>query len=212
MGEPEQCLVVPRKALFGNDDERAFSGFRSPKQWGFDLESIMQKHGVFKPRKTTAGEYDVENDVSYKQIIPCTLFLYDDKIFTYTRLQGSGEKRMVGRNDILIGGHVNPQDQQGTYKETLWAAMYREFEEEVIHHDSYSLHQVGYVNEDGTDLDKVHFGVIYRINGRSPQIAVRETEAMRGSLLSVEEMERLDPPLQSWHKFIFDAYKNGELK
>ena len=209
----EECLVVPRRYLFGEYDERAFEGFRSVKQWQFHLESIVQKHGTYKPRKTPPGEYNVENDVAYKQIIPGAIFLYGDTIFTYTRLEGSGEKRMVGRNDIMIAGHINPQDQRATYKETLWGALHREFNEEVIHPDFYSLGDpIGYVNEDGTDLDKVHFGVVYRIQGRSPNITVRETEAMRGSLLSMVELDQLTPPLQSWHKHIFDAYKRGEWK
>ncbi len=208
----EECLVVPRRYLFGAYDERAFTGFRSPRQWQFDLESILQKHAEFKPRRTSEGEYDVENDISYKQIIPGAVFLYDDKIFTYTRLEGSGERRMFGRNDILIGGHVNPQDKKETYNETFWNALHREIAEEVDYDDSYSLDQVGYVNTEGTPLDSVHFGLVYVIRGRSPNIAVRETEAMRGSLMTVEEIDQLEPPLQSWHKHIFEAYKKGELK
>lgn len=208
----EECLVVPRRYLFGAYDERAFTGFRPTKQWRFDLESILQKQGVFKPRNTPERGYDVEHDVNYKQIIPGTVFLYDDTIFTYTRLQGSGEQRMFGRNDILIGGHVNPQDKKETYKETFWNALHREFNEEVDHPDSYSLDHVGYVNEEATDLDRVHFGLVYCIRGKSPRIAVRETEAMRGRLMTVEEIEKLDPPLQSWHKYIFDAYKRGEFR
>lgn len=210
--EVERCLVVPREALFGHNDEYAFSGFLSKEAWKVDLEKVLGKHSFYASRKTADKKDDVEYREDLKQIIPGVVFLYQDKIFTYTRLDGSGEKRMVGRNDILIGGHINPQDQQATYRETFWNALHREFAEEVIYSDSYSFGQIGYVNDDANALGKVHFGLVYSINGRSPHISVRETEAMRGSLLSVAEIDQLTPPLQSWHRYIFDAYKEGRWK
>ena len=210
--EAEQCLVVPRKALFGNSDQYVFSGFRRMESWDVDLEAILGKHGFYAPRKTPRKEDDVEYREDLKQIIPGVVFLYDDTIFTYTRLRGSGEQRMVGRNDILIGGHINPQDHRDTFTETFWEALHREIVEEVIYRPSYSLQHVGYVNDEGTPLDSVHFGLVYVINAASPQISVRETEAMQGRLMTVQEIEGLNPPLQSWHKYIFDVYKKGELK
>lgn len=205
-------MVVPRKALFGYNDQYAFSGFRRKEAWDVDLENILGNYGFYAPRKTARREDDVEYREDLKQIIPGVVFLYGDKIFTYTRLEGSGEARMVGRNDLLIGGHINPQDQQNTYRETFWKALHREITEEVDYHDSYSLGHVGYVNTEGTPLDSVHFGLVYVIRGKSPNISVKETEAMRGSLMTMGEMEKLDPPMQGWHKHIFDAYKRGELK
>ncbi len=210
--EVERCLVVPRRYLFGAFDERAFTGYRPKQQWKYELEWILQKHGEFRPRKSPEGHYDVEHDVSYKQVIPGAVFLYGDKIFTYTRLDGSGEARMVGRNDILIGGHVNPEDKQETYKETFWKALHREIAEEVDYYGPYSLDHMGYVNTEGTPLDSVHFGLVYVIRGTSPNISVREKEAMQGRLMSVDEIEKLDRPLESWHKHIFDAYRRGEIK
>lgn len=210
--EVERCLVAPRRELFGYNDQYAFSGFKRKETWDVDLENILGRQGFYAPRKTARREDDVEYREDLKQMIPGVVFVHDGKIFTYTRLEGSGEARMVGRNDVLIGGHVNPEDREKTYQETFWKALHREFDEEVIHHDSYPLHHVGYVNDDDDPLGKVHFGLVYVIRGRSPNIAVRETEAMQGRLMTVEEVDRLNPPLQSWHKYIFDAYKRGELK
>ena len=203
----EKCLVVPRKALFGNDDKYAFSGFRTKDEWKVDLESVLSKDAFYAPRKTLNKEDDVEYQEDLKQIIPGVVFLYKNKIFTYSRLDGSGEKRMVGRNDILISGHVEPQDTKKTYQKTLWNALHREFNEEMIYRHSYSLDHIGYVNLDDDLLGKVHFGLVYLIPGSSPEISVKETEKHQGSLKTAQEISQLQPPLMSWHNIIFDEVK-----
>lgn len=204
----ELCLAVPRKALFGENDERAFSGFRTPQQLGFDLEAILQKHAVFLPRKTSPGEYDVENDDTYKHFNPGGVFVYGEKIFTCTRI--GGEPRLLGRNDILISGHVNPEDKQDSYRMTFLHTLQREFYEELHYHGCTSIQPIplGYVNHESPELvAKTHFGIVYLIRGNSPEISVRETEVLKGRLRTVREIERLSPPLQEWQRYAFDAVK-----
>lgn len=210
--EPERCLVVSRTALFGSHDQYAFTGFRRKDVWDVDLEEVLGRHSFYAPRKTLHKKDDVEYREDLKQIIPGVVFLYQDKIFSYARLAGSSEQRLVGRNDILIAGHINPIDKKPTYEETFWEALHREFNEEVEYFPSYSLEHVGYVNCDVTSVDKVHFGLVYVINGRSPDISVRETDALQGSLKSCEEIERLNLPLQEWHKYVYDDFLKGYLK
>ena len=210
--EVEQCLVVPRKALFGYNDERAFSGFRKQEQLGFDLEEILQKHSSFGWRKTSKGGYDVEYDAAFKHFNPSGVFIHDNKIFTYTRI--GGEPRLVGRNDILISGHVIPEDAQGTssYRQTFVETLMREFWEEVECKDTVLFHlpPLGYVNQESSAaIDRVHFGIVYLIWGSSPNIKVREKEKdiMTGSLKTIEEIENLQRPLEGWSKYTFEAVK-----
>jgi len=210
--EAERCLVVPRKALFGNNDEHAFSGFRRKNKWDVDLEEVLRKDSFYALRKTADKEDDVEYREDLKQIIPGVVFLYEDKIFSYARLTGSSEQRLVGRNDILIAGHINPIDKEPTYRETFKKALHREFNEEVEYFHSYSLEQVGYVNCDITPVDKVHFGLVYIINGSSPDISVKETDALDGSLKTCEDIERLHPPLKEWQKYVYEDFLKGYLK
>lgn len=208
--EAERCLVVPRKALFGYNDELAFSGFRTPEQLGFDLEAILQKHSFFGWRKTSKGNYDVEYDENLKHFNPSGVYLYEKKIFTFTRI--GGEERLIGRNDISISGHVIPDDKQDTYHQTFFETLYREFQEEVECKGTvlFNPTPLGYVNQESSALvDKVHFGIVYLIHGSSPEIKVSEKERdiMVGSLKTVEEIERLERPLEGWAKYTFDAVK-----
>ncbi|MDP3698673.1 MAG: hypothetical protein Q8R47_03730 [Nanoarchaeota archaeon] len=209
----EECLVVPRKALFGYNDERAFSGFKTPAQLGFDLEEVLQKHSSFGWRKTSKEDYDVEYDESFKHFNPSAVFLYDNKIFTYTRI--GGEPRLIGRNDILISGHVNPEDKQShSYNTTFLSTLHREFGEEVDYQSHFSIDPtpLGYVNDESPNLiDKVHFGIVYLIHGNSPDINVKEKDIMVGTLKTVEEIENLERPLESWSKYIFDEIKKYDM-
>lgn len=219
MGEPERCLAVPRKALFGYNDERAFSGFKSPEQLaasGIDLEAVLQKHSYFAWRNTSKvdkNDYDVEHDGAIKHFNPCGVFLYGEKIFTFTRI--GGEPRLIGRNDISIAGHVVPEDKHHSYpsfREVFLTTLFREFQEEIEYKGRYSAspQPFGYVNHESSNLvDKVHFGVVYLINGSSPDIQVNKNERdiMVGSLKSIEEIENLERPLEGWAKYTFEAVK-----
>jgi predicted NUDIX family phosphoesterase len=204
--EVEYCLVVDRKALFGANDSYAFTGFRRAEDWDVDLEAVLKTHAQFLPRKTSP-DYDVENDPRYKQIMPGGIFVYDDRIFTYTRI--GGEQRLMGRNDIFISGHINPPDVE--HSKSYWGAfetnLRREFAEEVEYKDDYQLKLLGYVNTDDTMVDKVHFGVVYLIQGHTPDIKVRETDILRGELKTVPQIEQLERPLESWQPHLFAEMK-----
>ena len=206
----EQCLVVPRKALFGYNDERAFSGFRKPEQLGLDLEAVLHKHSFFGWRKTSKGDYDVEYDGDMKHFNPSGVYLYGNKIFTFTRI--GGEERLIGRNDIGISGHVTHEDKQDTYRQTFIETLLREFREEVECKGNvlFNPAPLGYVNHESSALiDRVHFGIVYLIHGSSPDIGVHEKERdiMVGSLKTVEEIEALERPLEGWARYIFAEVK-----
>lgn len=206
--EVEYCLAVKREALFGVNDRYAFTGFRRTEEWNVDLEAVLKRHAQFLPRKTSPWGYDVENDPRYKQIMPGGIFVHQDKIFTYTRI--GGEQRLLGRNDIFISGHLNPPDMEDPGN--FWAAfetnLRREFAEEVEYDVDYDLKLLGYVNTDENMVDKVHFGVVYLINGHLPSIKVRETDVLQGELKTVREIEQLQRPLESWQPHLFEAVKN----
>ena len=66
----EQILVVDRKILFGEKNERHFNGFSKN-----DFEEIINKNGRFVFRD------DAENDPELKQIIPYLVFKYKNDLF-----------------------------------------------------------------------------------------------------------------------------------
>ena len=102
----EQVLVVPREILFCNEDT-AFQGFREENAYPY-LQMIAE-NSLFLPRD------DVEEDPSYKQIIPYAVVSYvppagSERWFLMKRKKGGGEKRLHDLYSLGVGGHINPVD------------------------------------------------------------------------------------------------------
>ena len=74
-----------------------------------------------------------ELDPTHKQLIPYTIFHHAGRYLSYTRGGSSGEKRLVAKRSIGIGGHMNDHD-EGLFafdRAAYDAAVQREVGEEL---------------------------------------------------------------------------------
>src|SRR6218665_1956509 len=102
MSAVEQVLVIPRPLL---DQIGSFQGFQAEADKY--LEAILAPgSNFFLPRP------DAENDPTHKQIIPYSILRHQGRYLVYTRGGKSGEKRLVAKRSIGIGGHINPLDER----------------------------------------------------------------------------------------------------
>lgn len=134
-----------------------------------------------------------EKDSSFKQIIPYIVIQSDNGTITAIYRRKGGESRLHGLWSIGIGGHINPldislsnlsdsksdfaanakadltTDSNSDFKQILYSGMIREFNEEVISKPEYSFKPefMGIINEELTDVGKVHFGVVFKIEAGS---------------------------------------------
>ena len=191
----EQIMVVPRKGLFGENEERAFDGFISIVD--ADFVPIINKSMIIKSRK------DMENDSGFKQIIPYSVFEHDGKIFIYKRTKDGNESRLHEKYSIGIGGHINPVE-----GDRLTEGMKREFHEEIKYHDDYSYEIIGFLNSDETSVDKVHFGVVFMIKGETADIEVAEKEKLEGRLENIDEIRKKKAYLENWSAYVFDIIES----
>ncbi|MGH7233600.1 MAG: hypothetical protein ACREJU_19900, partial [Nitrospiraceae bacterium] len=99
-----------------------------------------------------------EQDVRYKQIIPYIVLRYKDSLFSYIRGKKSSESRLVAMRSIGVGGHIEPGDQSlfSSDVEMYLQAAQREVHEEVMVEVPYVDHIVALINDDSTDVGKVH--------------------------------------------------------
>ncbi|MBN2101248.1 MAG: DNA mismatch repair protein MutT [Candidatus Aenigmarchaeota archaeon] len=191
----EQIMVVPRKKLFGDNDEKAFSGF-VPKE-KTDFIHVIKKSMVSRPRK------DMETNPEFKQIIPYSIFEHGGKIFIYKRAKGGGEARLHEKYSIGIGGHINHLE-----GDNLIEGMKREFHEELEYKDDYNYEIIGFINSDETPVDKVHFGVVFMLNGKTPDIKVAERDKLIGGLESIGNIEEKRELMENWSAYVFDNIKS----
>ena len=165
----EQVLVIPTQLLhklgyfqgFTADVERYLEELQSPR------------NASYRPR----GE--MEQDPNFKQLIPYVIFRYTDgsgrtSLFHYTRGTGQGEVRLHRKRSVGIGGHISVDDasEADPYSE----GMRRELAEEVMIDTPYRERCVGLINDDQTEVGKVHLGVVHLFDVERPAIRPLESE------------------------------------
>ena len=187
----EQVLVVRREDMF---PDGAWHGFVSEN---LDRhQRVIRERHFFKPRA------DVENDPSFQQIIPYVVFRHGDRYFLTHRLRASSEKRLRKQYSLGVGGHINPGDLEGG--DPILDGLKREWSEEVIYEGSFEAHMLGLLNEDSSPVSKVHLGVVFLVDGDTPQIMIRETDKLAGELMTLEEMRVYYLAMESWSQIVYD--------
>jgi predicted NUDIX family phosphoesterase len=188
---PEQVLCVKREDMF---PDGAWHGFVSK-----DLDrhqALIRERHFFKSRA------EVEHDPGYQQIIPYVVFRHDGRYLLTHRLRASSEKRLRKQYSLGIGGHINPGDLEAG--DPILDGLRREWGEEVIYDGKFEAELIGLLNDDSSPVSKVHLGVVFLVDGDSPNISIRETDKLAGELLTLEEMRIYYLGMESWSQMVYD--------
>jgi len=194
----ENVLVVPR-ALF--DFVGAFQGLnRNPQPY---LEKFLDREqNLFLPRSKA------EEDPSHKQLIPYAVFVHDGKILHYVRGGSSGEKRLVAKGSIGIGGHVNDTDvgDSSVDADTYHNAVRREISEELKIGGAWSERIVALINDDSTEVGSVHLGVVHLVTMETGDVSAGEKAIDELQFLTPEELKSRSDSLESWSQIILAGW------
>ena len=188
----EQVLCVKRDDIF---PDGAWHGFITEGLERYQ-RVIREKH-FFMPRP------EVEEDPSYQQIIPYVVFHHGDRYFLTHRLRASAERRLRRQYSLGVGGHINPADIEGG-GDPILDGMRREWQEEVIYQGRFHAELIGLLNDESAPVSKVHLGVVFLIDGDTPNIAIRETTKLAGELLTLAEMRIYYLGMESWSQIVYD--------
>ena len=145
----------------------------------------------------------LEQDPAYKQIIPYLVFQYQESYFLMQRREQASEQRLKSKFSLGIGGHIRQEDMT---ENNLFAWAQREFNEEVQYEGTFTMETIGMLNDDTTDVGKVHFGLVVLLKGSSPEISIK-TEHRHGALATMQEIEATFEKLETWSQFVFTALK-----
>ncbi|MGL4942052.1 MAG: phosphoesterase [Thermoguttaceae bacterium] len=200
----ENVLVVPTSLFhtlgyfegFSRDADRYIPTLLSPANW------------EFRPRS------EVEGDPSWKQLIPYMLLCYTpqsamsiappisgcfcdtSQVFCYVRGKGMGEGRLHSKRSVGIGGHISSVD--GTSGDVYRDGMRRELEEEVEITSSYREQCVGLINDDSTEVGRVHLGIVHRFDLASPHVTPREPDLIECNFVAASELMTDLERFESW--------------
>jgi len=194
MSQEEQVLVIERKVV-----ERVgmFNGLM------FDVDRYLSEifvQGV--PRFMNRSQ--VEEDPSYKQLIPYVIMSHDGKYLSYIRGKRAGETRLVGNRSIGIGGHINPADDMPLFNtnfyETYLAAVDREVAEEVSVETSHTNHIVALLNDESNEVGSVHLGIVHYWALDEPKVNKREQMITQMTFITPDELQEVKDTLETWSR------------
>jgi len=193
----EMVLVVPRR-LF--DELGAFQGI------SLDVNRYLP---AFLARENNSFllRSKAENDPSWKQIIPYAVLVHQGKVLHYVRGGKSGEKRLVSKGSIGIGGHINDIDEglfsmnEATYRQ----AVEREVAEELRLDTPFTDRMVALINDDETEVGRVHLGVVHIFQLERDAVKAGESAITKLEFLTVEELQARQDTLETWSQILLKA-------
>lgn len=196
----EQVLVV-RKARF--DELGYFQGF-TPEVGRYLPGLLNREYLSYRPR----GE--VEQDPSWKQLIPYVIFLYRapggvETVFQYTRGSGQGEGRLHHKRSIGIGGHISSLDAAHRSRDPYEEGMRRELEEELIIDTPFEIQCVGLINDDCTEVGQVHLGLVHLAEVAQPAVRPREKDICQSGFQPVAQLLEEQADFETWSQLCLKA-------
>jgi predicted NUDIX family phosphoesterase len=202
----ERVLVVPTSRFHALGHFQGFSA-----EMDRYLPALLEGDDLaYRPR----GE--MEQDPSFKQLIPYVLFRYVDSegvehLFQYTRGGGQGEKRLHAKRSVGVGGHISAEDvtDGANHHDVYRDGMLRELAEEVIIDSPCEQHCVGLINDDETPVGQVHLGVVHICNVARPAVQPREADILEAGFRPVGDILAQLDHFESWSQIAVRALFGG---
>ncbi len=190
-------LVVPGAEL---DRLGRFQGFSGEAE-RYLHALLVPERAQFRPRS------EIEDDPSFKQIIPYVVFRSGDMVFCYTRGSTQGETRLHRLRSLGVGGHVAEADADG--RPTLDAyeiALRRELDEEVAVNSNGWIRRVGLINDDATPVGRVHLGVVHLYDLEHPDVEPREAGLAEAEFVRLDDIYNQRDRFETWSRICIDAF------
>jgi predicted NUDIX family phosphoesterase len=149
-----------------------------------------------------AGEYRprarVEEDPSWKQIIPYLVLRDRGRIFLMRRTRAGADARLHERWSVGLGGHVNPDDGG------LPGGLRREWAEELAADWRPDFRMLGLLNDDSDPVGQVHLGVVFSAEAAGREVAIRENDKLSGAFVTPLDVLRVYDRLETWSSLLYD--------
>ena len=200
MAAPDENVLVVRRSLL--DDLGNFHGLNfEPEKY---LSALLSRgNNFFLPRA------QAETDPTHKQIIPYALIAHGDTVLHYVRGKKAGEQRLVAKGSIGIGGHMNQEDEllfnyvvdENVYR----AGVEREVNEEIKIESPFEDRIVALLNDDTTEVGRVHLGIVHVFRLAEPKVQKREAMITNLAFLNREQLTAIRDNLETWSQLCVDS-------
>ena len=178
---------------------------------GYSLEVNKLLGTLLEPVNNFFLDRDrAENNPEYKQLIPYVVLRFGDSIFNYVRGKKSSESRLVAMRSIGVGGHIEPIDQSlfASDRDMYLEAARREVNEEVKLDTMYREHVVALINDDSTEVGKVHLGIMHIWDVAEPNVTKREGLITQAGFVHIEEIKKNLDELETWSQIALEVLEH----
>jgi len=195
---PNENILVIKRSLF--DQLGSFQGLNfEPEKY---LSAILSRgNNLFLPRD------QAEQNPAHKQIIPYALIAFENSVVYYVRGKKAGEQRLVAKGSIGIGGHMNEGDESlfALDEQAYRVGVEREVNEEIKINTQFDDRIVALINDDTTDVGRVHLGVVHVFRLAEPKVEKREAMITGLTFLTKQELVTRRESLESWSQICVDS-------
>jgi predicted NUDIX family phosphoesterase len=198
VAQPDENVLVVRRSLF--DELGSFHGLNfEPEKY---LGAILSRgNNFFLPRA------QAESDPTHKQIIPYALIAHGETVLHYVRGKKAGEQRLVAKGSIGIGGHMNDTDESlfAWDEHAYRAGVEREVNEEIRIESPFEDRIVALLNDDTTEVGRVHLGIVHVFRLAAPKVQKREAMITSLSFLDRAQLLEQRDSLETWSQLCVDS-------
>src|SRR6516162_5183878 len=198
MNTPNENVLVIRRELF--DKLGAFHGLNfEPQKY---LDAFLSRENNFFLRRA-----DAEIDPAYKQIIPYALIAFQNKVVYYVRGKKAGEQRLVSKGSIGIGGHMNETDESlfAMDEQAYRAGVEREVNEEIKIEAPFEDRIVALLNDDSTEVGRVHLGIVHVFKLAAPKVEKREAMITGLTFFAKDALSARRETMETWSQICLDS-------
>jgi predicted NUDIX family phosphoesterase len=201
MAVSDENVLVFSRSLF--EQLGVFQGFNSDVNRY--LTSILDiKNNRFMPRS------QAETNPKFKQIIPYVVITDGKSVLHYVRGKKAGEQRLVAKGSVGIGGHINDEDHSLSLlaytfgMQAFQDAVKREVCEELSIQSEFNARPVGLINDDSTEVGRVHFGVVHVLFCKPEEVKKNEQVITQVEFIPIEELKAKREQMETWSQLCLD--------
>jgi predicted NUDIX family phosphoesterase len=200
MAIADENVLVFSRSLF--EQLGVFQGF-NPDVNRYLPVILKKKNNSFMPRA------QAETNLAFKQIIPYVIITDGKNILHYVRGKKAGEQRLVAKGSVGIGGHINNEDEtlfglDSFGLEAFQDAVKREVCEELSIQGEFNACPVGLINDDSTEVGRVHFGIVHVLSCKPEQVKKNEQVITQVEFVPIEELKAKREQMETWSQLCLD--------
>ena len=174
---------------------------------GFDPYPDRVLDAVFAPGVATfLARSLAETDPHYKQLVCYVILRAGRSVFHYRRSERAGETRLAGRRSLGVGGHLNAEDAGDRVgRQWLDRAIQRELMEEVEAGAVTRVDILGIINDDASEVGKVHVGIVAVAELESTAVHLRDSTLADGRFDLPQNLVSRSSEFETWSQLCLPA-------